>query len=223
MSKGVCVQLGLEATCEYAYLVTESDWRNQIESGQELCHRIPEQVYRHVENWTYIGVDQDFVSISNRTQDYMRYDDIHFVCCNLHNNQSKDLAGDLVTIRSYDPICDWIDGRLHLVPSISFEKLYCGLEKILGVSHIDVLAVDIEGSELNLFNPYETPPFPWIIVSPQYIAVEIHNMNPDTSLLSLNSKKVRKWIEARDYTLIHSEDTNTDTPYPTREMQFLRG
>ena len=188
---GICLQIGLNKTSEYLYLVDPT--YNDFEGDA------PREIPPHIsfKSWKYYGVDCDPCSI----------------CRMLETHQFNENAEWIVAAinEGVDPYLfrygSWFVGEVNkhpsfYVPSISLDRLIDSL----GFGKLDVLAIDIEGLEFPVFRSYS-----WRI-KPEFIAVESHDEHHE-ELLSI--------MASQGYTNTLNMETNFyDGEYHTRELQF---
>ena len=188
MSTGVCVQIGLHKTTEYLYLV------NPIFQESKQPPAVPEPL-KKFDKWIYYGIDVDPCSICEMLNRYPKHPDIHWIAAGISASTK---------VLKYN---SWYIGESRNHPpfhaaALTFDSLIDGLQ----LQKIDVLAIDIEGTELELFENYS-----WRI-KPQFIAVESHKEQHDTLISMICSK---------GYKNIVNKGTNyRDGKYYTRELQF---
>ena len=210
--KGVVVQMGLGDASEYRYLAHDN-WLSKLEKQREVF-RIPEALH-HIEEWEYFGIDCSPNAIAHHLANqhdaerttYGNPDRTKWVCACVHGTER------LLKQR------DWMDAeqRKFYTSCVTLDELLQNLP----INRVDVLAMDVEGSEYSIFDNYKWTYFP------TYIAVEAHKFlitdearrfDYEASLRRLRTK-----ISSRGYSLIYQESTNTDAgEYATRELQFLK-
>lgn len=202
--QGVCVQLGLHAVAEYLYLV-RPDWK-EVMGEQVALKQLPGSVSDRFTSWRYYGVDCDVGSIQKMLE---RYGDV----------ASADWVGAAVGVES---------DRLMRLPGYfargHFLGFACSLQRLfalLGLSHVDVLVIDVEGDEIGIFENYD-----WV-VKPSFISVEVHGDHSYTSranpvLLDRHLSWVHGKLTSKGYRLLKKEYTNLNTTgYCTCELQYL--
>ena len=202
--KGVCVQIGIKATAEFAYLA-DRDWREK--SVPEL-KQIPNTVADGITDWQYYGVDADVNSIASMLQKY-RSPQMQWVNAYIGTEIGK--LSDVTSLMPGTPM------SIFKGATTTLKNLFSDL----GLAAVDVLAIDIEGSELEVLSAYD-----WSL-KPRYITVEAHGdprvpncANPN--LLNANTETLITLLESQGYTLQSKTDTNWNkTGYCTRELAFL--
>lgn len=222
---GIAVQIGLAGVAEYSYLA-EDNWLDIMNTQIEPIKHIPHCLHGY-KQWQYIGVDGD-VSCSVALQsidkpylycqeaDFSHFypkDNVNYICAVMRGEPRNDISIELQKF----PF-----GQ-HLVKSIP-DGAYAGsfvqvmtLDQLLGNiwSQIDVLAVDIEGEEVSLFQNYR-----WHI-KPKFIAVEFHGC---FAQVTISDDEFVSLFEKQGYNLVLSKKTNCiderNDPY-TLELQFL--
>lgn len=175
---GVCIQIGLDFTAEMVYL-TDNNWRKQMKK-QVVVDRIPKIVYSGIQEWRFIGVDNNQESVDKLQE---QYPDQEFICMDIKNG--TDL-----------------------------QRLF----KRMGVSKVDVLRMDIEGDEYNVFNSYSGDIFP------KFISVECHRWyHHDHEQLNMYARNNLSDFEHGNGYKLHKEIwTNPRVEFPTVELQYLR-
>ena len=168
---GICIQIGLLSTIEMAYL-TESDWKKKGEEQPQL-NQIPVFDY---DQWSLYAVDCDPVSISVIQQQYNK-PNLFLVCAYVS-------TPDIIIKDNKTNI---------LVPSISLSELINRLE----LPRVDILKMDIEGSELEVLTNYD------FIVKPHYISVESHEVFNKGC-----TKLLKTSLENQGYEIINTAYTN---------------
>ena len=186
---GVCIQLGLHNTAEYLYL-TEDNWKD-IEV--DALNRVP---HSGVDEWCYYGIDAEGESISMMLRQHVHNPRAIWI-------QSYIAPGPTQLVK-YKLFGGNEPRPSYFAPTISFDKMLSELN----IKRIDVLAVDIEGTEYELFEAYG-----WNI-KPRFISVELHNTShTDTSFITL--------IESIGYdTVLYTPTNLRNGTYFTREAHF---
>ena len=181
--KGVAVQIGLRKTSEYYYL-TQPNWKSQIHQQPEQFI-LPDEIYKDIDSWRYIGIDRDATSISLMIEKYGY--NAEWVCAQIKND-------DRTLAPIWDPISVPAEKRSHAwslnVASIDLADLF----RELKLKCIHTLMVDVDGAETPIFERYD-----WSII-PLHIQIELHpfgtkpnNHRYITRLFqSLNYEKVRE-------------------------------
>lgn len=186
MRIGTAIQIGIEYTTEYAYLL-KPDWKT---SHTGLLKDIPEVLKDDYDDWNYVAVDSDISSVLEGIT--VNKD---FVCAHI--------TGKTEAIKR----ATYKDGKtcVYTMFSISLSD-FINLQYI---NQIDVLALDVEGAEVEILQGYD-----WK-VKPRFITVEFHKDFPN---VNISTKDFITFIQKQGYNLIHSENTNYDE---TIELQFL--
>ena len=199
MRKGVCVQIGLGFHPEYVYFVS-SNWR-LAHDNQPPIHQVDSSVFEGIkdEKWEFYGIDCDPYSIAHVSKDNRQ--DGHWILAYI----SPETGGfeEVVSLCFREKARDSM-----FVPKISLPDIINQFD----IPHIDLLAVDIEGAEVDMFESYD-----WRIC-PKYIAVEIHSYQP----LEVTRGRVVNCLERAGYTLQSETPTNQCNPFPTLEAKFMR-
>lgn len=199
MRNGTVVQIGLQQEVEYLYLV-EPNWRKLMLSQPEL-KRVPKSVYRDIDQWTYWGVDQDYHSICYMAKHYGEKG--NWIATQLNGHE----GGRFNRFQSHLWHQDQFRGMFSTLTTL--KDLFLGF----GLYDIDVLAMDIEGMELGVFQQF-TWEGGWETHAPKYIALEIHSYQPIHD-------EVMSIFESLPYEILQTVPTNTENDYPTTEVQFI--
>jgi len=211
ISKGVAIQIGLYTEAEYSYLI-QPNWQQVMQEEIEQLKHVPE-VFEAIQDWHFIGIDCDPGSILVMRE---RFPDV-ITCINA-----------FVTGNKKGVVKRYLSDAFHIIHDIAFFDLsdypvrefwipqtpFDEIVSSLGLSHIDVLAVDIEGGEVELFENYS-----WEIV-PKFLSIEFHDC-----FLEIPRHDFEKIFVSQGYTKIREEPTNfsVDTNlFHTTELQFLR-
>ncbi len=202
---GVCVQIGLHDTAEFLYL-TKPNWKSDIVS-QDILKQIPNDIADKYTTWRYYGIDSDVGSIAKMLQKYGNPPSTHWV------HAAVGMPSDMyMKLRSY-------------LPNGYFYGFGCSLQRLfrmLNITQVDVLVIDIEGGEIRLFDDYD-----WHIF-PSYISVEVHGDHANTSvpnptLLNKHIAYVDNILKTKGYKQINRTLTNCNTlGYATCELQYRR-
>lgn len=203
--QGVCVQIGLHNVAEYLYLA-RPNWK-EVMGELEVLKQIPAVVADRWTSWRYYGVDSDVGSIQKMLEIYGSVS----TACWVH--ASVGVASDqLMWLPSY-----FAQGR--------FIGFACSLQRLfalLNLSQVDVLAIDVEGDEIGIFENYD-----WG-VKPSFISVEVHGDHGRTSvrnavLLNRHINIVDKILTGNGYQQVNKVWTNFNTTgYCTCEVQYRR-
>ena len=154
-----CLQIGLQRTAEYAYLAEEGWLGADVEDDLKT---LPDFLKADPSPFRYIGVDRDFYSLQQLSKEYpeVRYNDIVArTWCHAYIRGDKTPSTRVHYSSLYQTEPSWI-----CVPTITFSHLLASLR----LKEIDVLAMDIEGFEYEIFRDYD-----WQL-KPKFIAVEAH-------------------------------------------------
>ena len=203
MNKGVCIQIGLGWTAEYDYLA-EDDWKSKMQDNHRNFH-IP--VFLHKYNkWKYYGIDADGDSIAHLIKTKDKRDNVQWIQAAISNDKIIELNHNRFHMNPFFDTC--------LVPAITFDDLL----DLVGIEEIAILAIDIEGQEIDILKEYS-----WDI-KPEYIAVEVHaNHNHTIEGLEENSAEMLCVVESEGYVLCREFGTNIrDGISYTNEMQFAK-
>lgn len=201
--QGVCVQIGLHDIAEFLYLA-KPNWQSDMAS-QEKLNQIPVDLADKFTSWRYYGVDCDVGSIVKMME---KYGDVPFASW---VQAAVGLQPDqLMKLRSY-----FVSG--HFIGfACSLQRLF----RLLNLSQVDVLVVDIEGGEIRMFENYD-----WHI-RPGYISVEVHGDHSNTSytnpaMLNKHIDVIDRILTGKGYKQINKAWTNFNTTgYCTCELQY---
>ena len=210
-SKGVAIQIGLYTEAEYSYLL-QPDWQHVMQEAVDELKHIPE-IFESISDWHFIGIDCDPGSILCMRE---RFPDTlttinALVTGNIRGIVKRYLSDAFHIVRdiAFFDLSDY-PARAYLMPQTPFDEIVSSL----GLCHIDVLAVDIEGGEVELFENYS-----WEI-APRFLAIEFHDC-----FLDMARSDFEKVILDKGYTKIREAPTNYSldaNTYHTTELQFLR-
>lgn len=154
---GTCLKIGLDVGAEYSYLVKDN-WKEIAASGEGDEHRIP--VF-DVDRWNYYGVDANPRSIAHCVERYKDLNErVHFITAAVAD------ASKLVGLHLKGPqsgIMNGLNSRV-LTPAYSLDDLLAHL----AISSLEILALDVEGSEYMIFEAYS-----WRI-KPVFMDIEVH-------------------------------------------------
>ncbi len=181
MSGEAIVQIGLHERCEYLYLLSPKyqQWDIPIE--------LP--IFEASKAWCYYGVDMNPHWIHNYRQEPLYHLDprVHFIHALVHAEDNKDLRHDNFTVKE--------NGNLQM-KSTALETLFSEISEPIGV-----LAMDVEGAELDIIKGYS-----WS-ECPKYIIIEIHNIediHPITEILTAQRYR---------FTMINQKQTDIQCGY----------
>ena len=201
--QGVCVQIGLHSTAEYLYLA-KPNWLTIMKEQVEL-KRLPTSLTDGIQSWRYYGVDCDVGSIVKMMEKYGNVTSASWV------QAAVGLPTDqLMKLRSY-----FVRGHF-LGFACSLQRLF----RMLNLQQVDVLNIDVEGYEIQIFENYD-----WVI-KPRYVSVEVHgcHVNPsvaNSSLLSRHIDIIHNIFTSKGYRRVNKEWTNPNsTGYCTCELQY---
>lgn len=191
---GVCVQIGLFLTAEYAYLADET-WRGRMKYQPRLL-QLPKQIYEKMDTWSYFGVDECPTSTAHLG--VLHWGDCRWVTASIGVGHHISQVNTRFTPEN--------NGKVYAV-QIPLHALF----KELGLSVVDVLAMDVEGMELMIFEHFD-----WKI-KPRYITVEVHSFPEFID----NYDKLLPLIEKQGYSINEITPTNINSPTPTTEVSFI--
>lgn len=204
--KGVCVQIGIQDSADFAYLA-DRDWQSKMETEPPL-KSVPEAVADGIERWEYYGIDADCVWIA----EMLKRDHPP----NTHWIQAFIAAAD-GRVCEFESMMSETRIRPFATVSVTLDTLLQDLE----ITNVDVLAVDVEGAEFDVFEAYD-----WSI-KPRYITVECHGDRQVTNvanekLLDQNVGEMIDFLKTKGYDCTHKAYTNRNsTGNCTAEVQFL--
>lgn len=210
---GNVVQIGICGAAEYAYL-SESNWRDVMDNIIPE-KRIPQELFGH-ERFEFHGVDCDVASIAFMSKLHPHcYWYPYFVTSSEEKaSQKYTYASDLYGLAHPEIPADvrkWARDNLSInvcIEKITLSELFA--DKI-EVSHIDVLAMDIEGYEVETFCNYD-----WKI-KPTFIAVEFHYL-----WIDITQQDFEDLFYRNGYKKVLEERSNVaDGIHQTVELQFI--
>ena len=156
---GTCVQIGLHESCEWAFL-TQINWKEQW-----LHHKLP-NIFPDITNWNYIGIDINPVSIAKMSKAYNLNKKCTFICSGIGSSRSI----------SRNPTDGFLPHNI-ISPFITLGEI------LYRFGNIDILALDIEGGEYQIFNSLDFLDIPMI-------CVEIHKISNNAVPQQLSDKIV---------------------------------
>ena len=119
---------------------------------------------------------------------------------------------------SVDKLQEQFPNQTFVCAEIKDGKDLDNLYKEIGISKVDVLKVDIEGDEYNLFNSYCSD------IVPTFVSVECHRWyHHEHEMLNMHARNNMQGFErGNGYELFREIHTNTQVEYPTVELQYLK-
>ena len=164
--KRKCLQIGLRRTAEFTYLC-EPDWRVRMRD-QAPYRQLPSELcdLEDQREWAYFGVEKDMYFIQYVAKNYKKYVDARqasFICTSI--GLDRQLRDSLVFYTEDPKTGKAIKGECAFIPSLSLDTLI----RALGWTHLDVLAIDIEGDETLALETYS-----WSL-KPKFLLVEAHD------------------------------------------------
>ena len=157
MKIGNCVQIGIDKTAEYIFL-TESDWKLKLHNADDEWQLDP-NIFSDISRWNYHGVDANPHSIACAAVQY-RYLE------RLDLNNVKWICTSIGSMESMYSVGEYGFNQPIYTPSITLSRLFA----LLGLDYnFELLALDIEGMEYEIFKDYD-----WKI-KPKVIKVEMHH------------------------------------------------
>ncbi len=94
-----------------------------------------------------------------------------------------------------------VTGRLVEVPQIPLHDYLCEAGVPQG---FDLLAVDVEGYEWEILEPFDIGRW-----QPKMVIVELHDHHPDYHHLHVKGREIVRYFEAADYRIIYKDFRNT--------------
>jgi len=191
---GICIQIGLYTKAEY-FFVTDADYTLS-------SRKLPEAITAPYTQWRYYGIDQDCGSIAFMIG---KYDDIE---------NAMWIQAAINRDSRLKKITSWkVRGRRKFyMKSTTLETLFSDLN----LPRIDVLAMDIEGDEREVFENY-----PWTIY-PRFMNIEVHKTG-NKYTLDDNKTFIRNLMEQHGYVTLASFDTNIrQGNNHTHEFHFIK-
>lgn len=162
------VQLGLDQVCEYIY-VTKPNWTelSDVLGGNEGYPFIPQEIWDGCV-WNYYGVDMREWSIQTVSHFYRNCDYAHFIQAAIVGESGAEVDRDDFRVGRYK-----LDDAQESFKGVTLNELFfkTGLP--------DVLVMDIEGCELEVFLSYD-----WFH-KPEFIVVETHTFDACNAILEL--------------------------------------
>lgn len=204
---GVVIQLGIYTTAEYIY-VLEPDWRKYMCQNVPKIKQLPECLHG-IDNWHFVGIDSDICSILTMLYMHPQANWVNAYIAGENNGFVTILPSDAhVHMLGYTEHENY--GKCVLqVPKVTLSEII----QSFGFPQVDVLAMDVEGSEVDIIANYD-----WQI-KPKYIAVEFHD-----KFVSMSPSEFDHLLACQGYALIHEELTNPSGDgevFETVERQYL--
>ena len=201
--QGVCIQMGLNREAEYLYL-TNPHWLEKMKQVNRI-KALP-KAFHHLSKWDDYGIDCDPASISLMLHTHPQQECVKWIhaCIGGEDGQVATMLENWHGETKDYPFC---------VPFLTTTVTLDTLIKGLCLEKIDVLTLDIEGTELRLFQTYQ-----WHIY-PTYIAVEIHDARDDERRREYfeTRKIIQNILQERGYEMTLHEKREGRT----EELQFL--
>ena len=183
-----CLQIGIQMFAEYTYLVGCPDSRDEIiwkPTG-----------YSSSDEWHYYGVDGDPICVLGWHN--KRIPKTTWI--NTYLDQSPGLVKSEDIVDMFYEHQNQVNHNNFFVGKITLSQLI----RDLNLEHIEILVMDIEGSELPVFLEYD-----WH-VKPKYLIVETHSESITCMLTQLFEKK--------EYRQVHKVPTNSGM---TTELVYI--
>lgn len=176
---GICIQIGLLTNAEMFYL-TQNDWQKQILQQPDI-NKVPDFNY---DKWVLYGIDSNPASIAIMLDKYGG-SNVSWICAYVSHNSNT-----IVPVR--DQTSEDIHSNLFS-PTITLSSLINGL----ALDRIDVLKIDIEGSELQVISNYQFE------IKPRYISIECHEMYNEGC-----TDRIQRILEMQGYDISNIQYTN---------------
>jgi len=170
----VCVQIGLCESLEGMYLVYPSDnfvnnTKYRYANNMEVVRSLLDDLKG--DDWYYWGVDSDIASVFYLVQEYggyLRNERCHLLLASV-GGETKISQGDLFwSMPTHSGRFKYLNPPFYngsvLRPELSLKDLFF----YLGLPSVDLLILDCEGSEYEIFENYD------FSVKPKCIVVECH-------------------------------------------------
>ena len=163
MRVGNAVQIGLDRSAELLFL-TLDNWKEWFPGSHQMVN-CPDDLFEDIDEWNYFGADQNLYSIAHVLDAYSEpaSKDIR----QQYMNRSKWLCVNVLGSNSLHQVDIWgFRGHEYkiFVPSLSLSELFQNFE----LETVDILMVDIEGGEFEVFKEYD-----WKI-KPRFLSIEMH-------------------------------------------------
>ena len=231
MKPETCIQIGLEHTTELLDWIDEPHTPPEppesiqnfdefattdpltLERIKALYAKKPKALFipkeiRDIQDWQYIGVDVDIVSIAKHINIHSTRPNVHFVEAkivadtNARDNQAYRLARHHSFMSGRKQ-----DGKypIFYTPEIPFSALIKECTRLFEVETIKILMMDIEGNEYGIFRNYN-----WHI-KPQFLVIECHyfSLVPRTpENLHPHVKELIAFLAEKGYELIDVSPNN---------------
>lgn len=153
---GNIVQIGVQHTAEYLPLAQAGEAWRDLDFGDKRRGLPSLDVFDDIESWAYYGIDSDPNSIVLMTQRYG--DQASWILASVCGKPSARL------IKSTNWFFDDNVFKGIYAPVLSLEEIF----ESMGLDHVEMLILDIEGTEIELFDNYQ------FAVKPRFISVDIH-------------------------------------------------
>ena len=206
--QGIAIQIGINCIAEYAYLL-QPNWQHVMTEQMEPVKHVP-SVLQTIEQWQFIGIDSDCASTLLMQQ---RCPNAVWINAFVTGNQNG-MCRHLITNAYYDlleiPIPEKIELPGFLVPQKPLDEIIADLR----LTRLDLLALDIEGTEVELIQNYS-----WHL-KPTFLTIEYHD-----EYVLMPKHAFENLITRQGYTKINEQPTNYSPGrgiYPTTEFQFIR-
>ena len=196
--KGKCLQIGIHTSAEYIYLAYPN-WKNEASIHQEFFLKPILEEFGDRTEWDYIGVDLCPLSISMMVRQYFWLSRAKWLSACISGTSKKRLIERESFFKS--SISDNKHISNFISPVLSLDELLLNID-----GDIDVLAMDVEADEIEIFKNCKWQK------KPKYISVECHYLDSSTNSELIKSRKlvakeIQTYIENHGYT---SEIRETD-------------
>lgn len=161
-----CVQIGLNKTAECLYLANKDVPKDACGAPGDL--NLPEELEQY--EWRFFGVDSDVNSISMLANRFP----IHPYC---HWINARIIPRGVQIVDDTMNWCDYYKNQTVTVLGTDLSHLF----KHLNLDTIDLLVMDIEGAEWDIWEAYD-----WLI-KPDILLIELHKLNENYTLEKMNN------------------------------------
>lgn len=188
--KGKCLQIGIHTAAEYIYLAYPN-WKNEASIHQEFFLKPIIEEFGDVTKWDYIGIDLCPLSISMMIREYFWLTNAKWLSACIAGTSKKRLVERESFFKS--GVSDNKHISNFISPVLSLDELLLSID-----GDIDILAMDIEADEIEVFKNCQWQK------KPKYISVECHCLIGCTDSELIESRKVvakeiQTYIEKHDY------------------------
>jgi hypothetical protein len=143
----------------------------------------------------YLGIDCDPASIVHMINEYSQFERVEFMCSGVGASTIKRGLS-------------WCSNKCPFIyPSLPLHTIFSEV----GITELELLAMDVEGAELDILASYD-----WSVM-PSYLIVEAHSFN-----LSLSDAvaKIDELVFSKGYKKEKEFKTNLGQECPTMELEY---